>query len=228
MKISGVWRKFYSSAPLPPTVNFLGATWTTTSGNKTITGTPQVGDLLVVIAGGSGGLTVSTNCVDDQGGTYSKVISANRTTTLGELAIYVRNQIVTANVLHTITLSQAVADGGGGVLLGVTNMSATGSSAVRGSGAMSNTAAGVNSAPVLSAGVPLAKNPIISADMVGSSNYSGIRSGYTQQYQNGYTTPTNTIQVISRDSGETSGTISWGGSPGVGQHCSVAVELTAP
>lgn len=204
-----------------------GATWNTTAGNKTVTATPAVNDLIVVIASSSGlagGTTAVTD--DNSSGTYTQV-DTDRTgfSTTGVLTVWVRDALIGSAVSTIFTAAQSGSTGGGLVVLRVSGMTATGASAVRSNGGQS-TATGTP-APVLS-NTPLSYNPVITAVSNGTNGGgTTARTGYADIAVAGYNTPATGLDVCTLDSGETTATITWGGSSAT-TFASMAIELSAP
>lgn len=214
-------------------VTHAGATWNTTAGNKTVTATPAVGDLIVVVAGTSGLAGGTTAVTDNQGGTYVQV-DQDRTgfSTTGVLTVWIRNSLIESAVSTIFTASQGGSTGGGLSVERVSGMSIVGRDAVRrigvatwNTGGQSTGTAGTTPAPVLGA-TPLTANTIISAICNGASA-AGIvvqRATYTEDFDNAYTTPNTGLEVNHLNSGETSATITYGGTSATA-FASVALEL---
>lgn len=217
-------------------VALLGAgTWTTAANNKTVTATPTAGDLIVVVAGSSGlagGTTAVTDNNSDGLGTYVQV-DQDRTgfSTTGVLTVWVRNALIGSATSTVFTAAQSGSSGGGLVVLRVTGMSIVGQSAVRRIGTSSyntggqSTVATATPAPVLAA-TPLTANPIITAVANGATAAGVVvqRAGYTEDFDNGYSTPGTGLEVSHLNSGETSATITYGGASAT-TFASFAIEL---
>lgn len=219
-------------------VTFAAATWTTTAGNKTATATPAVGDLIVVVAGTSGLAGGTTNVTDnnaDGDGTYVQV-DQDRTgfSTTGVLTIWVRNERIGSATSTVFTASQGGSSGGGLCVLRVSGMSIAGRSAVRrigvnsyNTGGQSSGTAATTPAPVMATAV-LTTNPVIMAVCNGTNSTTTVaqRAGYTEHFDNGYNSPATGLEVSSRNSGETSTTLTMGGTT-ASVFASVAIELDA-
>jgi hypothetical protein len=219
------------------TVALLGTpTFNTTGGNTTVVATPTAGDLIVIVAatsGLAGGTTSVTDNNSDGRGTYVQVDS-DRTgfSTTGVLTVWVRNALVGSATSTTFTANQATSTGGGLVVLRVTGMSIVGLSAVRrigvasyNTGGQSSGTAATTPAPVLAA-TPLTANPIITAVANGTNSATTVvqRAGYTEDFDNGYNTPATGLEVSHLNSGETSATITYGGTT-ASTFASFAIEL---
>lgn len=205
------------------TVTNRGSSWTTTAGNKTVTATPAVGDLIVVIAAATGG--GPTAVTDTQSGTYVQV-DVNRTgfSTSGILNAWVRTALVPAASSTTWTATETSSTGGGLIVYSISGMTLTGSSAVRSSGGQSSGSALSTPAPVLSL-TPLSSNPIITAVANGTTPATFTpRTGYTEDADLGYGTPTTGLEASHKVSGETSATLTYG-SVSATAFASIALEI---
>lgn len=210
-------------------VTILGtATFNTTSGTKTVTGTPAVGDLIVIVTANTGSTTTTAAPTDNNGagGTYTLIATAVKATSADTMQVWVRNALITAATSTTFTQAPGTTTGGGLIVMDVQGMSRVGSAAVVRSGIQSNQAAGGTPAPALGA-TPSSANPVISA-VFNASSPVGVtaRAGYSSVATGAYNTPTTGISVIERDSGETSATITWGGTSATA-FASLALELDA-
>ena len=207
-------------------VSLLGtATFNTTNGGaKSVTATPAVNDLIVIVAANSGSTSTTTAPTDNAtGGTYTLVNTAVKATSADTMQIYVRNNLITSATSTIFTQNQTTATGGGIVVLKITGMSKVGSAAIVQSAIQSNIASGTP-APVLGA-TPKSYNPIIGA-VFNASNVATLtpRTGYTEVADLGYNSPATGLEVMYINSGETSGTITWG-STSPSAFASIAVEL---
>lgn len=221
------------------TVTAAGTTWTTAAGSKTVTATPAVGDLIVVIAGTSGLAGGTTSVSDDQtpAGAYTQIdVDYTGFSTTGVLTAWVRTALITAASSTVFTAAQASSSGGGLSVLRISGMSIVGLGAVRGCGGQSSGGAGTTPAPVLLGRVgstfsgtqaALTANVMISAVCNGATGASmTVRSSpaYTEDFDNGYSTPSTGLCVSHINSGETASTITWG-STSATAFASIAFEL---
>lgn len=210
------------------TVTNAGSAWTTTAGDKTVTATPAVGDVIVVIAASSG-LSGGTTAVTDNNssGTYTQVDS-DRTgfSTTGVLTVWVRNTRIPAANSTIFTIAQSGSTGGGGVVLRIAGVMSSGSTLVRSNGGQSSGTAGTTPAPVLSS-TPLTGNVIITAVANGTSGGGTTeRASYTDIAITGYNSPTTGLDVCYLVSGETTATLTWGGTSATA-FASVGIELNS-
>lgn len=207
-------------------VTFAVHVWTTTAGDKTTAAfTPAANDLLVVFAASSGLAGGTTAISDSLGGTWVQVdIDRTGFSTTGVLTAWIRTTLVPASSM-TVTAAQAGSTGGGLYVLRVAGMTNTGAAALRSSGGQSSGTAGTTPAPVLSL-TPLTTNPILTA--VANQTAPATMTpptGYTQDQDSGYSTPTTGASVAHKDSGVTNATITWGSTSSL--FASMALELDA-
>lgn len=199
------------------------ATWTTAAGNKTATITPATGALLVVFCSTSGNIG-QPNLADDQGGTYDIVKAATRNASGSGGWAAVRGAFTT-NVAHIVTLSGTGADTGGGLdVIEVSGMLRHGTAAVRTTGFKSEIAAGAQPTCNL-AQAALTANPVLCCLFAQDNPMTATTpAGYTQRQYLGYNTPASGLGTWTRDSGETTNLITWGGTETSGSG-TLAVEL---
>lgn len=210
------------------TVSILGtATFNTTSGTKTVTATPAVGDLIVIVTANSGSTTTTAAPTDNNSGgagTYTLINTAVKATSADTMQVWVRTALITSATSTVFTQAPGTTTGGGLVVLDVQGMGKVGSAAVVRSGIQSNQAAGGTPAPNLGA-VPSITNAIIGA-VFNATNPATMtpRSGYSEIADVGYNTPATGLEVMADNSGETSATITWG-STSASAFASIALEL---
>lgn len=204
-------------------VTLLGsATFNTSSGSKTVTATPAANDLIVIIAAHSGNSSAATP-TDDQGGTYTAIANAVKASSADRLGLFVRNSPIPAAISTVFTHAPGTSTGGGLAVLKVTGMTRSGSSAVRQSAKQDNQAA-ATPAPVFGS-APLTGNPVIGV-LFNATNPATMtpRTNFTERADAGYNSPATGLEVMSRDSGETATTQTWG-SASASAFCSLVVEL---
>lgn len=212
-------------------VSELGETWNTTAGNKTVTATPAVNDLIVVVHGMSGFAGGDDSTItDDQSGAYTKIGASPLSTgggTAGALWISIRNTLISSAVSTVFTATVTGDTGGGLTVLKVTGMSHTGASAaLQNKGESTQTESPVvitfNSATNTN-------NPVI-LGCFGEDNPAALTppSGFTETTDTGWATPTSGIHVCFVSSGQTSSAYTYAGGAFV-DHNEVGVELdTSP
>jgi hypothetical protein len=217
-----------ASTPPSATVAFGNAVWASTNtAVRTVAVTPAVGDLLVAVAGVSGGIDGFSSITDDQSGTYTKIPAAeiaNAGNNNNHLAVWIRDQLVSTATSHTLTTAGVAASGGGLAVYIVSGISRTGSSAARAGGGATGA---ISTTPTATLGLtPQTVNPIIGGVTQSSSTANIVtpRSGYTEGQESQYTTPSNSLETMSRNSGETSASIAWGNAASAAWQA-VAVEI---
>jgi hypothetical protein len=195
---------------VPATVTVLGSIWNTTAGNKTVTATPAVGDLIVILSAATG-LTSSTHPTDDNSsGTYANVVLALQGTSANYLAIEVRTALIPAAVSTIFTMGQTGSSGGGGCVLAIAGPTLAGASSVAHSGGQNNQAAGTP-APSFGAAAS-AGNACVGAVLTSTNGSANCAppAGWTEDIDLGYNTPASGIEVCHIASGETGTTITFG------------------
>jgi len=230
-------------------VTLLGtATFDTNSGTKTVTATPAVNDLIVIVTAHTGNTSAATP-TDDQSGTYVEITSAVKAFSADTMRVFIRSALISSAVSTVFTHAPGTSDGGGLAVLKVTGMSRVGASAAKQSAKQDNQTATGTPAPVF-ASACLTGNAVIGA-VFNASNPAGLTppTSYTERVDTGYSTPGAGLECVSRDSGETGTTITWGSTsatafgslvveldtssssfsqaPGIGTETDTALALTA-
>jgi len=213
-------------------VTLLGTTFSTANGTKTVTATPAIGDLIVIFVAHTGN-TSSANPTDnnsDGAGVYdiSDVASVSKNGGADTMHCFIRRALIGSASSTVFTHAPGGTSGGGLCVLNVSGMTRTGNAAELQAAGQSLQGAGGTPAPVLGA-TPQSANPIAGA-VFNTSNPAGMtpRTGYTEHSDVGYNTPTSGLEVMSLNSGESSATITWGGTSATA-FCDLAIELdTSP
>ncbi len=195
-------------------VTLLGtATWTTTTGTKTVTATPAAADLIVLIFGHSGNVADPGLSDNNSGGagTYTIVEDELTDTAASRFGIAVRNSLISSGTSTIFTTAPGTTTGGGLVVLKVTGMTRTGISAARQVGRQAFTAAATPTVP-MDAGAVLTANAVVGAVYNQTVTAATLTppASWTERADVGYATPNRGLEVASRDSGETGSTITWG------------------
>lgn len=209
-------------------VSLLGSTFNTTSGAKTVTASPAVGDLILIFVAVSGDSTHSAP-TDNQSGTYTIIGSQLNNNSALYGAWYVRDALVPAGSSTIFTLSNPGSDTGGGLaVVKITGMSNAGSSAVRQSklGGQGGSSAATPATGTWTSS-KLTTNPVVGA-VINLSNPANLTptTSYSELLDTGYSTPASGVEIQKIDSGDTSNTMTWGGSSGSDWVC-MGVELEA-
>ena len=206
-------------------VTLLGATFNTTSGTKTVTATPVLGDLIIIFAAAdaNGGVIAVS---DNQGGVYTTIATSVRSTSLDTMVAFVRNTLVTSAVSTIYTMTVAVSDTGGGlVVLNIAGMSQAGAGVVRQSAQQDNQIGAGVPTPTL-ASAANAGNALVGAVFNGSDPATITpRAGWTELADLGFGAPNTGIEVMSINSGETAAAIAWGSTAGGSPFCDIVAEL---
>lgn len=220
-----------------------GSAWTTTAGGKTVTATPVLGDLIIVIAGSSGLAGGTTNVTDNNTDGFGTTpgytqIDVDRTgfSTTGVLTMWVRNRLIRSATSTVFTAAQVGSTGGGLQVCRISGMSIVGLGAIRGSGGQSAGGAAATPAPVLLRRVgttfsgtqaALTDNLCIGAVCNGTAAPIITAPGsWTEAIDLSYNTPTTALETAFRNSGETGSTITWGSASGTA-FASMVIELDA-
>ena len=208
-----------------PVVTARAVLWNTTAGVKT-TGafSPAVGDLLVTFVG-IATLDAAPTMSDSLGGAWTLVDVFRSQAATGGLRCYVRNSAVSGASM-TVTMTPGADAGGGLAVLSVATPRTFG--AVRSNGGQADIAAGGTPAPVLSQTPKLDSAILIGLmnNTNGTANQT-VRTGYSEHYDLGFNTPPSGIAVQSRNDGETSATLTFGGTtPSIFATVAVEIEIS--
>ena len=209
------------------TVSLLGTpTFNTNSGTKTVTATPVVGDLVVIITAHTGNTSAAapTDNNSGGGGTYTLVNTAVKATSADTMRVWVRDNLITSATSTVFTHAPGTTSGGGLAVIDCQGSNLAGSAAIVQSAIQSNQAAGGTPAPVFGTAVNTL-DAVIGA-VFNASNPAALtpRTNFTELFDSGYNIPTTGLEVISRDSGETGTTMTWG-STSATAFASVVVEV---
>ncbi len=172
-------------------------------------------DLLVVFVVATATVAAG-GCSDNGGGTYTKITSSTKNASADTLYLFVANQLDPGSATRTVTFTSTgdAATGAVIIVLRVAGMSKTGTAAVRQTAVQNNQASGTTPAPAFAASV-LTGNPTVG--FVGNATNPATMTppaGWTEQGDVGYATPTTGGEGVSRDSGFSGTTITWGGTSG--------------
>ena len=223
VNIAGTWRKFYPST-LTLTINLWGQAFATAAGNKSLTASGVVGDLLVVYCVGSD-LANSGTLADNQGGTYTLVTAAVKNASADVMAVFVRNQFMANTNAHVLTWTVTTNTGGGMAAYRISGMPVAGAAAIRQSAVKNNINAGINCTCTLPALRVLGN--VTMSGVFTTSNPVGMTpdAAYTAMGSGGWTTPTagfaGEVIVISGNVGVS---VPWG-TAAPSASCAAAVEV---
>lgn len=186
--------------------------------------TPALNDLLLVFVE-AGGTVAIGSMTDSQGLGFTKVTSAIYDTNTQTVYCFVANNLAAASAM-TVTFD-CTGDPSTGVVICVARiagMTRTNLSAIRQSAVENNLAAATVPAPVFAASA-LTGNPTLGA-VGNNSNPAAITepTSWTEQADAGVVTPDRGLEYVSRNSGFTGTTITWG-SAGATVKGDIIVEL---
>lgn len=212
------------------TVSALGTALasTTNATSYTVTVTPAVGDLIVFHWRTSGTVVTPGISADGNAGVttfYNAIVNASNGTS-DMNGICVANQFATSATATTITLN-FTADAGTGCIIAVykvTGMSKNGSTAVVQTGLTQPVSSGTAPSITFSA-TPQSGNPVLSSFGCVTATATGLSppTGFTEGFDTGYSTPSNSMESNSINSGSPK-TLTWSaGAPSAG--IAMAVEL---
>lgn len=163
---------------------------------------------------------------------FTLVTSALKNTSADIVAVFIANSLCASAAASTVTWATGAGNATGACVsvIAVSSMSRAGSAAVKQSAVQANRAAATTPAPVFGASC-LTGNPTVG--IVGNStNPAGMTppTGWTESGSPvadiGYNTPASGSEVVSRDSGFTGTTVTWG-SASASANGVVVVELDA-
>lgn len=172
--------------------------------------TPVAGDLLVVFVTATG--TVATGTMtDSQGLGFTKVTSALKNTSADTIYFFVSNNTAAASSMTvTFNCTGDAATGATTQVARIAGMSRKGLSAILQTAKQENQAASGTPAPAFAAAAHTG-NPTLG--VVGNSTNPATMTpptSWTEQNDTGHTLPTDGSEYVSRDSGFTGTTITWG------------------
>lgn len=191
----------------------LGVTFNTTAGNKTVTATPALNDLIVVIAAASGTneANAATTAVTDNNssGTYTMLMDSNGAGASPRISVWVRNALIGSATSTVFTATQASSSGGGLQVFKVTGMSRVGLFAARRAGVANGAGATTPTVPLIT---PINTANAVIGGVVHSTSAPALTepASWTERNDSSYNTPATGLETASRDSGETTATVTWG------------------
>lgn len=193
-------------------VTSLGSSFTITAGAKTVTATPAVGDLIVIVCANSGRTATQYPTVTDNNssGIYTRVCTVTKNSSADSMWVYVRTTAIPAASSTIFTFTPLATDTGGGLhVMKVVGCSLFGADVVRQWGLQNNVASGTP-APVLPSS-PDTYNVLMSAVFNGT-NPGGITgpTSWTRHVDLGYTA--NGLDSASINGTVSSATATWGSS----------------
>jgi hypothetical protein len=207
----------------PPVVVTLRGTPTfnTTTGTKTVTMTPAVGELLVVITAHTGNPSAAAPTDNNSSGTYTQVTSAVKNVSADTMRLWVRNSLIASAVSTIVTHAPGTSSGGGLAVYAIQGISQVGAAAVRQVAKADNQAASFPTVTFGAAAMP--SNPILAA--VFGSTFVGLTPpmGLAEEVEVSYATPAAMLECCTVDLGFSGTTLTW--SENTVAHAVLAVEL---
>lgn len=209
-----------------------GGPWDTTAGNKTVTATPALNDLIVVIHGMSGWASGDDSVITDNNsdglGTYHRIGTATAPLstgggTAGALWISVRNALIGSATSTIFTCTNTGDTGGGLTVIRFSGFTRTGSSAVKQSKGESTQ---TESPPSITFDAATdTNNPIIIATLT-EDNPPAVTppAGFSEAEDTGWNSPATGIAVAWDDAGNTGTTYAWTSGANT-DHNDVGIEL---
>lgn len=229
-----IFRSFFIALLLALTAGTSATTYRTSAagggssgtGNRTVTITPAVNDLMVVFCA----VSVNTNTVptmsDNNGsGTYTRVTVAQWNTSANTMSVFIRNALMVNTTSTVITCETGSNTSGELVAVAVSGMTRVGNNgAALQSAVQQNQAGSTTPAPAFSASA-LTANMTLGAIGNGTNPATlTTPTNWTERQDVGQASPNTGLEVVTRDSGFTGTTITWGGtSPSV--FAAIIVEL---
>lgn len=205
-------------------VTLLGTpSFDTNSGTKTVTATPAAGSLILIVTAHSGS-TATTTCTDNNGsGVYVTVQTAVKSVSADTMMFQLRTTSIASATSTVFTHAPGTTTGGGLAVYQITGMGKFGSSASLQVAKQDNQTVTAAPAPVFGS-IPKVSNPIIGAVL--GTGTAVPRTGYTEDFDNSYITPATNLEImhLTANEGETSATITWGGTV-TQPFCSAVIEL---
>lgn len=212
-----------------------GGLWNTTAGNKTVTATPAVGDLIVVVHGMGGwaandNSTITDNNTDGAGSAPGYFRLGDATTPLStgggtamSIWISVRNTLIGSATSTIFTCTNTGDTGGGLTVLRFSGMTRRGAEAIR--QYTGESTATENPPTITFPMTTLTGNPVILGCM-GEDNPLAITppTGFTEADDTGWATSTSGIEVCWDDAGNTATLFSWSGGATT-DHNEAGIEL---
>ena len=207
-----------------------GITFNTTNGSKTVTLTPALGTLIVIITAHTTNTSASapTDNNADGAGTYTEVsaCAAVKLSSADQMRVWVRNSFIGSATSTVFTHAPGTTSGGGLAVITISGMGRSGAAAALQGSKQDNQALGGTPTPVLGA-TTLIDNMMIGAVFNATSPATMTPRGspaYSEKHDVGYSTPTTGIEVMTLDGGETASSIAWGGTS-ASAFCSMILEL---
>lgn len=202
------------------------------SGNRTVAITPAVGDLLIVFCAVAGNAQDAPTMTDNNGaGTYDRIATRNWTISAVNyrLSAFVRTALMVNTTSTTVTCTTGSNTSGSVIAVAVSGMTRVGADAILQSAGQDNQTASTTPAPAFGASA-LTENMTLGAVGNGTNPATlTFPTNWTERHDVGFASDALGQEVITRDSGFTSTTITWGGtSPSIFADIILELDTSAP
>jgi hypothetical protein len=184
---------------------------TSGTGNRTVTITPAVGDLFVVFCNVSVNTNGTPTCSDGNGGTYSLLKSVGYNSSANTASFFVRNTLLINTTSTVITVETGSNTSGSVVVYALSGSSRTGQDAIVQTASQSNQAAGTTPAPTFFAAAQTSNMTLGGINNLSNPAALTPPTSWTEDQDVGQATPAEGLETVSRASGFTGTTITWGG-----------------
>lgn len=180
------------------------------TGNRSATIVPAVNDLFVVFCNVSVNTNTAPTCSDNNGGTYTLVASGLYSASANAFSVFVRNQRVPNTTSTVVTVATGSNTSGSVVIVALSGMTRVGASAIRQSAKQENQAGSTTPAPAFPASALTANVTLGAVANLTNPATLTTPTSWTERQDVGQASPNEGLEVVSRDSGFTGTTITWG------------------
>lgn len=184
---------------------------TTGSGDRTVTIVPAIGDLILVFVTVSVNTNASPTMTDNNGsGTYTLIATALFNTSANIMSVFVRNALMVNTTSTVITAVTGSNTSGELVAVAISGMTRTGTSAIRQSAVQANQAASGTPAPAFAVAALTGNLTLGAVSNLSASPLMAPPASWTERQDVSQASPTIGLEVVTRDSGFTGTTVTWG------------------
>ncbi len=200
------------------------------TGNRTVTIVPAVDDLLVVFCAVSVNTNAAPTMTDDNGsGTYTLIQTAQWNTSANTMSLFVRTALMVNTTSTVITCATGSNTSGELVVYAITGMTRTGASAILQNARQENQASGGTPAPAFGASAQTGNMTLGGVANATTAPSWTPPTNWTEEQDVSQATPTTGLETVSRASGFTGTTITWGSTSGsVFADIIVELDTSAP
>lgn len=202
------------------------------TGNRTVAITPAVGDLMVVFCAVAANAQDTPTMTDNNGsGTYDRIATHNWTISAVNYRVsaFVRTALMVNTTSTTITCTTGSNTSGSVVAVAVSGMTRTGAAAILQSAGQDNQTASTTPAPVFGSSA-LTANMTLGVVANGTNPATlTVPGGWTERQDVGFASDALGQEIVTRDSGFTGTTVTWGGtSPSIFASLIIELDTSAP